>query len=157
MEDFIVYNYIIDKEIKKNNFYKVINFVTSGICFSLGLLIFLRIIRFFDFEEMLNGYLQFTLLIFILLMVIAFFVIRKIDIDFDKITAVLLVIAMLAVNATAVVLFFWHLPALMYICMGVLIFINILLFIKAKLLFKTKLIIFVVSIVSVLLINSFAC
>lgn len=157
MEDFIIYNYIIDKEIKKNNFQRVINFVTSGICFSLGLLLFLRMIRLFDYSELLNGYLQVSLLIFILLMVIAFLVIRKFDIDFDKTTAVLLIVAMFTVDITAVVLFFFSIPALMYICIGALALINILIFVKSKLQLKTKFIILGVNVLSVLLINSGDC
>lgn len=143
---------------EKNNFSVVINIVTCFVCGSLGLIAFLKLLRMFNYDELYNrGFLQLSVLIFVVAMVAVFFVVRKFDIDFEKPTATILMVMSLAVIISSVILFFNASDIIFYILAVVLLIGNLLLCILTKLTVKTKIIAIIISVLSLITINSIAC
>lgn len=154
--DNIFSNYEIPEE--KNNFSVVINIVTCFICGSLGLLAFLKLLRMFNYDELYKrGFLQLSVLIFIITMVAVFFFVRKFDIDFEKPTAIILLVMSSAVIIFSVILFFNASELLFYILAVILLIGNLLLCILTRLTVKTKIIAIIISVLSLITINSVAC
>lgn len=154
--DNIFNNYEITE--KKNNFSVVINIVTFFVCGSLGLIAFLKLLRMFNYDELYKrGFLQLSVLIFVLTMMAVFFVVRRFDIDFEKPTAVILLVMSSAIIVSSVTLFFNPSDILFYI-LAVLLFIgDLLLCILTRLTVKTKVIAVIISVLSLITINSIAC
>ncbi|MEE0930248.1 MAG: hypothetical protein UIM53_04550 [Acutalibacteraceae bacterium] len=154
--DNIFNNYEITE--KKNNFSIVINIVTCFVCCSLGLLVFFKLLRMFNYDELYKrGFLQLSVLIFVVAMVAVFFVVRKFDIDFEKPTATILIVMSLAVIIFSVILFFNASEILFYILAVILLTGDLLLCILTKLTAKTKIIAIIISVLSLITINSVAC
>lgn len=154
--DNIFNNYEITE--KKNNFSIVINIVTCFVCCSLGLLAFLKLLRMFNYDELYKrGFLQLSVLIFVVAMAVVFFVVRKFDIDFEKSTAIILLVMSSAIIISSVILFFNASDILFYILAVVLLIGDLLLCILTRLTVKTKIIAIIISVLSLITINSIAC
>lgn len=149
-------NYEFPEE--RNNFSVVINVVTCFVCGSLGLITFLKLLRMYNYDELYKeGYLQLSLLIFIAAMLAVFFIVRKFDIDFEKPTAAILLLMSSAIIIFSVILFFNASNILFYALVFILLVCDLLLCIFTHLTIQTKVIAIIISVVSLITVNSIAC
>lgn len=143
---------------KSNNFSTVINIVTCFVCGSLGLITFFKLLRMYNYDELYKeGYLQLSLLIFIAAMLAVFFIVRKFDIDFEKPTAVILLLMSSSIIISSVILFFNAANILFYVLVFILLVCDLLLCILTHLTIQTKVIAIIISVVSLITLNSISC